>query len=151
MARSAADALVDTNVLVASLDEDHAHHGWSLEVLINSRPGSLAVSSHCLAETYSTLTRSDRAAQFRWPADRALEAVSVVAARLLVVGLTPAQTLEAVVRFGVSGGVGPRIYDFLIGEAARHANLRRIITWNTGHFRSLFPGMDVLTPVEVLA
>jgi hypothetical protein len=67
-----------------------------------------------------------------------------------IVGLTPAQTFDVVRRYAGEGGVGPRLYDRLIGEAALAAGLPRIVTWNIGHMRGLFPGLQVLTPPEVV-
>jgi predicted nucleic acid-binding protein len=61
-------------------------------------------------------------------------------------GLTPAQTFEATRRYAASGGIGARLYDALIGEAAVLHGIPDIVTWNTGHMRGLFPNLDVLTP-----
>jgi predicted nucleic acid-binding protein len=67
-----------------------------------------------------------------------------------LVGLTAAQTFDAVRRYAGDGGVGPRLYDRLIGEAAVAHGLARIITWNVTHMRRLFPGLTVVTPAELL-
>ena len=76
----------------------------------------------------------------------ALESVRSVTA---LVGLTPAQTFEATGRYARSGGIGARLYDRLIGEAAVAHGIRRIVTWNVSHMGSLFPDLDVRTPREV--
>jgi hypothetical protein len=70
---------------------------------------------------------------------------------MVLVGLTPAQTLDAVIGYAESGGVGARLYDRLIGEAAVRAGLRRIVTWNLRRLRGLFPTLDVITPADLLA
>ena len=63
-----------------------------------------------------------------------------------LVGLTAAQTFEAIGAYAASGGIGPRLYDALIGGAAVAHGIPSIVTWNVGHMRGLFPNLDVLTP-----
>ena len=63
-----------------------------------------------------------------------------------LIGLTPAQTFEATSRYAALCGIGPRLYDALIGEAAVLHGVPGIVTWNIGHMRGLFPDLDVLTP-----
>ena len=63
-----------------------------------------------------------------------------------LVGLTAAQTFEATGLYAASGGIGPRLYDALIGRAAVVHGIPGIVTWNVGHMRGLFPNLDVLTP-----
>ena len=75
---------------------------------------------------------------------------SVVGAATLI-GLTPVQTLEAVRLYAAGGNVGPRLYDWLIGQTAVQHGVGHIITWNVGHFRGLFPGLRVETPDESVA
>ena len=49
------------------------------------------------------------------------------------------------------GDIGPRIFDHLIGCSAPFAGIDTIVTWNTGHMRSLFPQLTVLTPDQAIA
>ena len=65
-----------------------------------------------------------------------------------LVGLTPAQTFETVRSYAAGGGIGPRLYDRLIGETAVAHGIPAIITWNIGQMRSLFPALDVQTPQD---
>jgi len=51
----------------------------------------------------------------------------------------------------MSGGVGPRLYDRLIGEVALAHGIETIVTWNVGHMRTLFPALVVAAPNEALA
>lgn len=51
--------------------------------------------------------------------------------------------------FAHEGGIGARLYDRLIGEAAL-THEQAIITWNVGNMRSLFPSLETLSPVEFL-
>jgi hypothetical protein len=64
------------------------------------------------------------------------------------VGLTAAQTFDATRTFAQDGGIGARLYDRLIGEAAIIHEIPVIITLNIGHMRSLFPTLTVVTPKE---
>ena len=65
-----------------------------------------------------------------------------------LVGLTPAQTFETVRSYAAGGGIGPHLYDRLIGETAVAHGIPAIITWNIGQMRSLFPALDVQTPQD---
>ncbi len=151
MAKPVPEALLDSNVLVAAVTATHVHHTASAALFAEGSAGRWAVAAHSHAEAYNTLTkRSGPDPLGRSPAD-ARKAVSGVAAVTVLVGLTPAQTLTAIERFADGGGVGARLFDFLIGEAARQAGLRRVITWNVGHFRGLFTDLRVLTPADALA
>jgi predicted nucleic acid-binding protein len=148
---TSAEALLDSNVLIAVADDEHTHYGPSVALFESSTPKRFAVSAHSLAETYSTLTRRRAGAGFGWPPADARIVVESIAADTVLLGLTPGQTLETVYAYAQSGGVGPRLYDRLIGEAAVRAGLRRIVTWNAKHMRGLFPSLDVLTPEEFLS
>jgi hypothetical protein len=68
-----------------------------------------------------------------------------------LLGLSPAQTFDAVRTYANAGGIGARVYDHLIGQAATTAGIPCIITWNTGHLRSLFSSLTVETPTSFLA
>lgn len=63
-----------------------------------------------------------------------------------LVGLTPAQTLGAVRSYADQGGVGPRLYDKLIGETAVLNAIPTIVTWNVRQMRALFPDLAIVTP-----
>ncbi len=106
----------------------------------------LAVAAHSYAEAFCTLTRRSRGAPFHWAADEAVSALESVAARARLVGLTPATSLAAVREFAASGGIGARIYDYMIARAAQAAGAEMLVTWNVGHFRGLIDGLDVRTP-----
>ena len=145
-----AEALLDSNVVVAIVAEAHEHHGPSLDLLIGGAPASFAVGAHSYAEAYSTLTRLGERAPFRFSSDEAWAALQSVRAATTLVGLTAAQTFDAIQSYARSGGVGERLYDRLIGEAAIAHGMKTIVTWNVGHMRSLFPSLTVSTPRELL-
>ena len=112
-----------------------------------SRPaGTFAVPAHAFAETYSTLTRRNAISPFRWRPDEAWAVLERIAARTTLVGLTPGETFDAIRAYAAVGGVGPGLYDLLIGEAAVLHGIPKIVTWNVGHMRSLFPALEVDEP-----
>jgi len=144
-------ALLDSNVVVAGLVEGHSHHSASVAILMTARESRFAVAAHSYAEVFSTLTKRGGPAPYAWDAARAWDAIESVGAVTTLVGLTPAQTANAVRQFAHRGGLGAQIYDWLIGQAAIESGIERIITWNVSHFRPLFPHLDVLTPDQALA
>lgn len=126
--------------------EAHEHHTASLALMTDPADARLAVSSHSYAKAYSTLTRRGDRAPFAFTAGEAWASLASLRAVTGLIGLTPGQTFGAASRYAASGGIGPRLYDALIGEAAALHGIPGIVTWNIGHMRGLFPNLDVLTP-----
>lgn len=143
-------ALIDSNVIIAALDADHGHHSASATLLAEAPSRLLAVAAHSYAEAFSTLTRRNNASPFQWPAARARMGLETVAGFTTLIGLTPAQTLDAIMTYADGGGVGPRLFDHLIGQTAAQAGIKTIVTWDTGHMRSLFPNLDVVDPIQAI-
>ena len=141
-----AEALLDSNVVVAMLAKNHEHHHPSLQLVLDDVRPRFAVCAHSYAEAYSTLTRQGEQAPFRFSPELAWKALESVRAITVLVGLTPAQTFDAIRSYAQSGGVGARLYDRLIGEAAIAHEIGVILTWNLGHMRSLFPSLTVTAP-----
>lgn len=146
---AAAEALLDSNVIVAALAEDHVHHEASAGLFASNRSRRFAVAAHSYAECFVTLTRRSASSPFHWPPDEAWAALQDIAAGTVLIGLTPAQTVDAVRVFSEDGGIGARVYDRLIGEAAVRHGIDRIITWNVAHMRGLFPDMVVQMPSQM--
>jgi hypothetical protein len=142
----AIDALVDSNVIIAALAGDHEHHDASADLFREERSYVLGVAAHSFAEAYSTLTRRGASAPFRFTAEEAWAALESVRAATQLIGLTPAQTFETVRSYAADGGIGARLYDRMIGEAAIVHAIPTIITWNVGLMRGLFPTVQVDTP-----
>lgn len=142
------DALLDTNVVVAMLIEAHEHHGASLALLTAGDGARYAIAAHSYAEAYSTLTRLGANAPFQLTAEEAWAALESVRAVTALIGLTAPQSFEAIRGYAQGGGIGARLYDRLIGEAAVAHDIPTILTWNVRHMRGLFPGLSVLTPGE---
>jgi predicted nucleic acid-binding protein len=145
-----AEALLDSNVLVAMLAEAHEHHQASLALVLGDPRPHFAVCAHSYAEAYSTLTRRGEHAPFQFTAEEAWAALESVRAITALVGLTPAQTFDAIRSYAQTGGIGARLYDRLIGEAAVAQDIKALVTWNVAHMRGLFPSLSVLTPKDFL-
>jgi len=142
--------LLDSNVIVAGLEEDHSHHGPSVRILIAAENQRFGVAAHSYAEAFTTLTRRSGPSPYGWEPARAWASLESVSAVTALVGLTPTQTVWAVRAFSEHGGIGARIYDWLIGQAAIEAGIPRVVTWNISHLRPLFPQLDILTPDQAL-
>jgi len=142
--------LLDTDVIVAAVVDTHVHHEPSLAIF-DQESARICVAAHSYAEAFNTLTRRGDHAPFRRSPEDSWAALESVAAASELVGLTPAQTFDAVRSFAAMGGIGARLFDFLIGRAATLAGADTIITWNTRHFRSLFADRRIETPKEFLA
>jgi predicted nucleic acid-binding protein len=138
-------ALLDSNVLVASLVEDHPGHGDCFQLL--SRGRDCATAAHVLSELYNTLTKPRF---YGWSSRQAAAAVSEFDRHLTVVGLDPATHVAAIGSFAALGGVGATVFDYLIGASARRAGLGQIVTFNVKHFTPYFPDLLVQTPAEYL-
>ena len=143
-------ALLDSNVVIACLAEEHEHHAASLALLIAGESTSLAVTAHSCAETYATLTRDRERALFGFTASEARAALESVRAAVTLIGLTPSQTFDTICRYAEAGGIGSRLYDALFGEAAAAHGIPTIVTWNTRHMVGLFPKLTVVNPTRYL-
>lgn len=141
-------ALLDSNVVIAAVVAAHQHHAPSAALLNDFAPRTFAVAAHSYSEAYSGLTRRSRGALFEFDPGDALAALESVAAQCVLVGLTHGQTFEAIRDFASGGGIGPRLYDKLIGDAAVAGGLKCVVTWNVSHFASLFPQLEVVDPVQ---
>jgi predicted nucleic acid-binding protein len=142
------DALLDSNVLIAMLVEDHTHHAPSLRLLDLDEPPRFTVAAHSWAETYNALTRRGGPMPFGFTSAEAWAAIADVRAMTELAGLTPMQTIDAIRGYAGEGGIGPRLYDRLIGEVAVAHGCGIIVTWNIAHMRGLFPNLRVETPAE---
>jgi predicted nucleic acid-binding protein len=143
------DGLLDSNVVIAMLVQVHQHHEQSARLLDGSNRMRFAVAAHSYAEAYVTLTRRGERAPFRFAPRDAWTALEGLRAATSLVGPTPAQAVDAVGNFARDGGIGARLYDRLIGEAALAHSIPAIVTWNVRHMRSLFPGLTVISPADL--
>jgi predicted nucleic acid-binding protein len=135
-------------VLIAMLAESHEHHVPSRELVGNASDIRIAIAAHSYAEAYATLTRRGERAPFQFSAEEAWAALESVRAVTVLLGLTAAQTFEAIRGYAKGSGIGARLYDRLIGEVAIANGVSAIVTWNIGHMQGLFPAIRVCTPKE---
>jgi hypothetical protein len=145
-----AKARLDSYVIIAAVAEIHEYHGPSAALFAGEPALRFAVAAHSYAEAYSTLTRRGDHAPFRFKAEEAWAALERIAALTDLIGLTPAQAFANIRAYAQSGGIGARLYDRLVGEAAIVHDLPNIITWNVRHMRSLFPSLEDVTPNELV-
>ena len=138
-------ALVDTNLLVALAVESHKFHADAGSLFAFT--SDFVIAAHSLAELYNTLTRP---AMYDWPAAEALRLVEQLSARFDVRTLTASQYLGGLARFAALGGVGPRVYDFMIGQVAVVHRIDTIVTSNVRDFAPLFPLLKIITPSAFL-
>lgn len=141
-----ARALLDSNVLIAAVAEAHEHHRPSLALLTSRSLDDFAIAAHSYAEAHGVLTRDGPRGPFRLTPAEAWAALESLRAVTSLVGLTAARTFDAVRAYAAAGGVGARLNDKLIGEAAVANRIPTIVTWNIGHMRGLFPELEVVTP-----
>lgn len=137
--------LVDTNVVVAALVRQHTHHEASVAWLGATDLDTILVAAHSLAEAFSSITRHAGHAPYRMAGNDAWQALASFETQVKLVTMTSAQQFDAVRRFS-SIGIGPRLYDYLIGRAGELQGATTIITWNVRHFREMFPHLAVRTP-----
>lgn len=144
---AAPKALLDSNIIIAMVAEEHEHHAASAALVPDADSKQLAVAAHSYAEAYAMLTRRSASAVFRWPAEDAWAVLESVGAATTLVGLSPAQTFDTIRSYAQGGGIGPRLYDRLIGQVAVQYAIPRIVTWNIGHMRDLFPELEIVDPL----
>ena len=132
--------LADTSVLIAAMVESHPDHERAFPWLRQAKQKriELFVSTHTLAELYAVLTTLPVQPRVSPDTARRLirEDIESVAA---IVDLRKAdyrQVLDDMSALGLSGGV---IYDALAVQAARKANVDRLVTLNVGDFRRVWP------------
>lgn len=145
------EALLDSNVVIASLWLGHPHHNASVRLFEPDASVRIVISSHSYAEAFSILTRRSGPVSIGLSPAAAWTALEGVASRSRLIGLSAAQTFATIRAYAETGGIGPRLYDRLIGEAAVLHGIPLIVTWNVGHMRGLFPALEVLTPADVIA
>lgn len=141
--------LIDSNVLIASLVETHEHSEASRQFLAATAPYEFVIASHSCCEAYNHLTRSN--GPFRISPALAQQQITSLIQTIRTVSLSVSQTMETIRRFATLGGVGPRLYDYLIGATGEAFGADTIVTWNVRHFVPLFPHLRIVTPAELTA
>jgi len=130
---------LDTSVLIAIAQVNHIHHASSRELWDQCAVSKAAVSTHTLAEIYSTLTAMPPGLRIS-PRDAVL-VIETFLMRVTPVALSAEaylETLRGAANLGHSGGM---IYDALRLACARKVDADRIYTWNLKHFRAVAPDL----------
>jgi predicted nucleic acid-binding protein len=125
--------LLDTSVIIASLDGDEPHHAACDRLLAQ---GGHKAYAHALAETFSILSGGRHSRRLR-PSLVAKLIEDSVLPYVELVHLTGNETMKAIVdseRRGVRGGA---IYDLLHLVAARKAGVDALVTLDARDFQAL--------------
>jgi predicted nucleic acid-binding protein len=125
--------LLDTSVVIASLDADEPHHA-ACDRLLSA--GGHRLFAHGLAETYAILTGSRMAR--RLGPDAAAELIeSAVLPFVELVHLTGRETMAALAEAPRRGARGGAVYDFLHLAAARKAGVDALVTLDRRDFEAM--------------
>jgi predicted nucleic acid-binding protein len=133
-------ALLDTSVLVAALVEPHPEHQRALPWLtkVKSRTTELVISSHTIAELYavlSTLPVSPRILPgLAW---RLIH--ESIEPHVSIVSLTSSEYIATIKHMSDMGLTGGAVYDALIAKAAKKSGVDRLVTFNVGDFKRVWP------------
>ncbi len=132
-ARSAQAALLDTSIVLASLDPDEAAHAACDKLIAQ---GGHCLYVHALAESFSILTGGQRARKL--DADTAYRLLhESVLPFVCTIGLTGKDVLSALRDTRARGVRGGAVYDYLHLVAARKAGVARLVTIDLRHFQAL--------------
>ena len=136
----------DTSALVTALVDQLPDHEAALACLAGAcRDHDAVVSTHALAETYTTLTALPLPRRIQPAEARAM--VAGLRGKLGVLQLAVRLYERAIDRVAALGLSSGSIYDALHLECAEGAGCRRLQTYNLGHFQRLNPkGLTVLAP-----
>jgi predicted nucleic acid-binding protein len=132
--------LFDTSVIIAALVESHPMHGKAFPWLKQAKSGDfdLIVAGHSLAELYAVLStlpikpRISPAVAWRLVHENIVTISKVIA-------LTSAEYSDVLKQVSQSGLIGGIVYDALIARVAQKAKVQRLLTFNSEHFRRVWP------------
>jgi predicted nucleic acid-binding protein len=132
--------LADTSIIVAALVETHPRHEDALSLLDRAfeEESALAISSHCLAEVFASLTAMPTVPRMTPEMVQEVLATGLLA-RAEIVSLSARDYELAIghmVRLGLVSGA---IYDALHVRAAEKAECDELVTFNGRDFRRMPP------------
>jgi len=135
----------DTTILVAASLAAHVHYIPAKSALERICCGDDTgfTSAHCLAETFSVLTRMPTSPKLTPQAVLAILEKNIIPYFSLIV-LAPVDYHEAVRNLAGRGLGGGRIYDLLHLVAARKQALDRIYTFNETEWKNLAPDLEAV-------
>ena len=126
-------ALIDTSVVLASLDPDEVRHPASDRLLAQ---GGHLLYAHALAETFSILTGGQHGRRLRPSAAASLIEDSVLPFVQLV-SLSGKEVMAALGTADARGVRGGAVHDLLHLAAARKAGAARLLTLDQRDFQAL--------------
>ena len=132
-AAAAGGTLIDTSVIVASLDPDEPHHLACDRLLAK---GGHKLYAHALAETFSILTGGRQGRRLR-PAAAASLIQDSVLPYVQAVSLSGKEVMAALTGAEARGVRGGAVYDLLHLIAARKAGVARLYTIDVRDFQAL--------------
>ena len=145
---------LDTSVLVAGMVDFGEPSGLPMRILDAVAQGELErplTAWHCCIEFFSVTTRLP--GEYRLTAATALRLIQEeVLPRYSVHDLPPDRRHSFLASLAAEGLTGGRIYDAHIGEVARLAGARTLVTDNRRHFTALLRHeISVVTSAELAA
>ena len=141
--------LFDTSIIIAALVESHPKHEIAFPWLKQAKTKTfeLVLASHTLAELYAVLStlpikpRISPAVVWRLIQEN-IEVVSKI------ISLTSSEYSAVIKRLSASGLKGGIVYDALIAKVAQKAGVKRLLTFNSDHFKRVWPEGEnvIVTP-----
>ncbi len=130
----------DTSVLVPALWKWHPDHTDCVAWLVAAASGAveLCTTAHCLAETFSVLTRLPIQQRIK-PAEAWDSLAASVLPHVNMIELSSAVYVSALRELAGRGIGGGMAYDALIAAGAELAQVDLLITGNVRHFETVWP------------
>ena len=145
---AAAIFAVDTSCMVAAVCSWHEHHeaaAAEIERRLDRRE-RLSVPAPALVEAYAVLTRLPSPHRLSAPDAWALIEANFVA-QATVQALGSDLVVDLLRRAAAQAVAGGRTYDAVIGECARDAGAKVLLTFNRRHFDPAPAGVNVIEPL----
>jgi predicted nucleic acid-binding protein len=131
---------LDTNVLVASVLNEHDFHSIAFPVLerVQNETDNGFISAHSLAEMYAVLTRLP--APLRHSPEQALLNIEEnVIPYFKIIALTAHDYVVLLREAALVGVQGGTVHDAVLLKAAIKSDVEQIFTFNKKHFEALAP------------
>lgn len=131
--------LFDTNVLIASIVEQHDFHARALPWMAKALSGEIIyhISQHSLAEMYSVLTSLPVRPKISPVTANRLIVENTKRAKVVTLG--PADYRWCIQQMSSEHQIGGAIYDALIARAALKSHVDRLLTFDPDDFRRVLP------------
>lgn len=138
--------LVDTSIVIAAVTTWHQQRAAAIGELERRLAGGdeMMIAGHTLAEAYAVLTRLPAPHRLSLAdATRVIEINFVEHAHVIALSADGYRSLlQDALTLGIAGG---QMYDLVIAQTARGADVGVILTFNREHFQRM-PGLEVVVP-----